>query len=175
MNKEISLVKVISGGQTGIDQSGLYAASYFGLETGGWIPKGFKTQDGNCPELREKYGLKEHSSEKYPPRTELNVSQSDGTVRIAFDFQSAGELATLRFIKKHKKPYFDVKVNNLKYIEDKPPINEFCKWLIENKIKTLNVAGNSERTAPGINMWGTHFLMDVFNSLGIEVKNVTKN
>lgn len=168
---EIFLTKVISGGQTGIDQAGLHAASYFWLETGGWIPKGFKTQDGNCPELGVKYNLKEHSSDKYPPRTELNVTQSDGTIRIASDFQSAGELTTLRFIKKYNKPYFDVKVNNLKYIDDKPPISEFCDWLFSNKIKTLNVAGNSEKTAPGIGMWGTLFLMDAFNSLGIEVKN----
>ena len=35
--------KVISGGQTGADQAGLVAARRFGIPTGGWMPRGWKT------------------------------------------------------------------------------------------------------------------------------------
>jgi RNA polymerase sigma factor (sigma-70 family) len=44
--------KVISGGQTGADQAGLFAAEAFGIETGGWMPKGFLTLAGNSCKMK---------------------------------------------------------------------------------------------------------------------------
>src|SRR5262249_6057013 len=38
--------KVISGGQTGVDQVALRAAKACGIPTGGWAPKGWRTEDG---------------------------------------------------------------------------------------------------------------------------------
>ena len=61
--------KVISGGQTGADQAGLIAAEKAGITTGGWMPKGFRTLDGPNPGLAARFGLREHPSEEYPPRT----------------------------------------------------------------------------------------------------------
>jgi hypothetical protein len=46
------LTKIISGGQTGSDQGGLEAGQKLGLETGGWIPKGWLTEIGANPELK---------------------------------------------------------------------------------------------------------------------------
>lgn len=158
-------MRICSGGQTGIDQAALSAALYVDFETGGWAPKGFRTQEGDNPELGSKYHLKEHSSPLYPPRTELNVVQADGTLRIAADFESAGEKLTLKYIKKHKKPHFDVLVDNISYMDSKPNIQEVAKWIAENNIKTLNVAGNSEKTAPGIGLWGTQFLISLFDTV----------
>jgi Circularly permutated YpsA SLOG family len=42
-------MKIISGGQTGADQAGWRAAKACGLETGGWMPKGWKTELGCSP------------------------------------------------------------------------------------------------------------------------------
>ena len=59
-------------------------------------------------EYAKQYGLTEHTTTNYVDRTEVNVRESDGTIRLATDFNSAGERCTLRFIELHKKPYFDV-------------------------------------------------------------------
>lgn len=72
--------KVISGGQTGADQAAWRAAKRFGLATGGWMPKGFLTEDGPRPGYAELYGAREHEFAWYPPRTRANVRDSDATV-----------------------------------------------------------------------------------------------
>lgn len=137
------LRKVISGGQTGADEAGLVVGKRFGLATGGSIPKGFLTLKGNRPELGPMYGVEEDSSPDYAPRTYKNVQNSDGTVRLAGDFNSRGEICTKKAIDKCKKPHFDVDLS------DPPPVDEFVSWLTTNNIGTLNVAGNAEQTYAG--------------------------
>jgi len=159
----MSITKLVSGGQTGADLSGLVVGQRFGFDTGGWMPKGFKTLSGPRPEYKELYGVKEHLSDNYAPRTELNVKESDGTVRLAGVMDSKGEICTLRAIKKFKKPYFDVDLT------DPPPIKEFTKWLTDNDISVLNVAGNSEQTFYGAFKQSVSYLTDSFFELGYEM------
>jgi hypothetical protein len=90
----MQLIKVISGGQCGVDKAGLVAAQLAKITTGGTAPKGYRTLDGNDLDLRDVFGLSEHWSYSYPPRTENNVKDSDGTVRFALNFRSAGESAS---------------------------------------------------------------------------------
>ena len=45
--------KIISGGQTGVDQAALRAAKACGIPTGGWAPKGWRTEDGPAPWLAD--------------------------------------------------------------------------------------------------------------------------
>ena len=52
----MSIKKIISGFQTGADIGGILAAKRLGLETGGTMPKGFRTEDGPRPEFAELYG-----------------------------------------------------------------------------------------------------------------------
>lgn len=153
------LKKVISGFQNGADISGVRAAKAVGFSTGGSIPKGFKTLDGSKPEYELEYGAIEHASPLYPPRTELNVKNSDGTIRFAKKFGSSGEKCTLKNIKWYNKPYIDVDVNN--------PISKeiVIQWIRENNIEVLNVAGNSEETAPGIEKFVFEYLLEVFKEL----------
>ena len=49
------LQRVISGGQTGVDQAALRAAKAAGLETGGWMPLGWLTEECPRPEFGELY------------------------------------------------------------------------------------------------------------------------
>ncbi len=151
--------KVISGGQTGADIAGLQAASQFGIDTGGTMPKGFITLDGTAPWMAKKFGMKESLSPSYPTRTEANVVDSDGTIRFARNFSSPGEKCTVKFIRKHFKPSFDVDIAQPR------PHKEVAEWIIENKIKVLNVAGNSEKNAPGICEFVEEYLMVVFDIL----------
>ena len=154
-------MKVISGGQNGADQAGLRAAKACGLSTGGWLPKGCRTLDGPCTELLTEYSMMEHASDAYPPRTEANVKDSDGTLRFARTFSSPGERCTLKAIKWFNRPYLDINIEK--------PINpeEVLSWLKSHDIKVLNIAGNSEQTAPGIGEFVFNYLLGVF----AEVKN----
>lgn len=134
--------KVISGGQTGADQGGLYAAKMLGIDTGGWAPRGWLTSEGPEPRLGSFYGLKENDRPGYPARTYSNARDSDGTIRLAFNFNSPGEKCTLKAIQQYNKPYFDVNLNNT------PPINNVVDWLTANNIEILNIAGNAEKHPP---------------------------
>jgi len=152
-------MKVISGGQTGADLGGVIAGSKFGYETGGCMPKGFKNETGNNPLLAKLYGMYEHKSDKYPPRTYENCKMSDGTIRFATDFDSRGEICTFNAIKQYNKPYIDVDVNEPRAIE------EIVEWIREKNIKVLNVAGNRESTSPGTCNFVIDFLMKVFEKV----------
>src|ERR1022692_1301737 len=102
------LLKVISGAQTGVDRAGLFAAKACGLATGGMMPSGFKAQDGNHPEFREFFNIQQHSSSAYPPRTKWNIMNSDGTLVIAKDFYSPGEILTRNLTVELFKPRNDI-------------------------------------------------------------------
>lgn len=156
--ESIHIKKIISGGQTGADQAGLLVGKHLGISTGGWIPKGCITQDGKAPHLLEQFDLQEHTSYKYSPRTYCNVRDSNGTIRFARNFQSAGERCTLKAIIYYRKPYFDFYVcedrMGLLYIPKiEERAREFKGWIKENNIRTLNVAGNSEKSCPGIELF----------------------
>lgn len=137
----VEVKKIISGGQIGADIAGLRAAKILDIETGGWMPKGFKTLDGNKPEYAKMYGMIELVTDDYPPRTRMNVVNSDGTVRFATNFNTYGEKATLREVHKANKPYFDIQPYNSIY---QPPFLDFVKWIEENNVQVLNVAGNAD-------------------------------
>ena len=138
------VVKIISGGQTGVDTIGLQVARELGIETGGTAPKGFLREGGVDKESIKDYGLVEITDEQqaahtaktgknnpYTGRTELNVINSDGTVYFATDDDSAGLIATRRYADEHNKPFL---LN--------PSAAQLRKWLIDNNIGILNVAGN---------------------------------
>lgn len=153
------LERVISGGQTGADRGGLIAAKAAGLRTGGWMPKGFLAHDGLRPELADLYGVQEHDSPKYPPRTALNVKESDATIRFATDWKSPGEVLTLKLLERYGRPHFAVTPGG----SETPAAA--AAWLARHAPRVLNVAGNSERTSPGIEAFVTAFLADVFAQL----------
>lgn len=161
--------KIISEAQTGADQAGLIAAEKMGLLTGGTIPKGCKTLSGPNPQLLKRFNLKESESSSYPVRTEQNVIDSDGTIRFAKTFSSPGERCTFRAINKHLKPCFDVDLLN------PPPHDEVVEWVLKNKIRVLNVAGNSEQTAPGIEKFVVDYLVIVINKLKVLTDGQKRN
>jgi len=129
----------ISGGQRGSDSGGLAAARDRGLPTGGYVPLGWITLNGPMPDLA-KLGCIEHTSSKYSPRTYSNVKESDGTIRLAFDFSTPGEICTKKAIDFYSKPSFDIDLNDPAFIFD------VIAWIDKNNIKVLNCAGNAGKT-----------------------------
>jgi hypothetical protein len=157
--KDWTLTKVISGAQTGADQAALRAAKKLGIATGGWVPKGCRTEDGPRPDLIDEFGLTETETDDYVERTHLNIEHSDGTIRFAADFNSIGERCTLRGIRKYKKPYFDFDISKHYRFAD------LLRWVWDNNIHVLNVAGNRESKHPGIGKTVEEFLIPFFTQL----------
>ena len=162
------LREIISGGQTGADQGILKAANFYysrsipgedpPIKFGGWMPKGFLTEDGKRPWMGE-VGFKEHESPKYPPRTFANVKDCDGTIRFASIWHSPGEVLTRKACLQYKKPYWDIS------LYDPMPVVDTVEWIIDNDIAVLNVAGNRESTSPGICEFTGNYLIEVLKLL----------
>ena len=145
------LTKIISGGQIGIDQAGLRAAKSVGLETGGVMPKGQLVYDPKTrgkisdPKVANEFGLTEHTSAGWLPRTEQNVIDANGT--LIYDPTAkpnpksnnwierkwgltSGSKRTVDYATNHGKPYI---VN--------PTQEQLIEWIQDNNIQTLNIAG----------------------------------
>lgn len=153
-------MKIISGGQTGADRAALKAALKFKIETGGTMPKGYKAHDGNHPHFKTLYNITESISPHYGPRTYANVHNSDATIRFAINFNSPGEICTLKAIQKAKKPHIDINILGTTTPQD------LANWIKQNNFTTLNIAGNSEHTAPGIEEFVIAFLSETLTILG---------
>lgn len=140
------IAKIISGGQTGVDQGALDFAISRGKKHGGFCPKGRICENGTIP---KKYSLKEVDSDDYHVRTRLNVQMSDGTLIIlGSGFMEKGTVLTRKFCRELKKPMLLIKDMLVKDLDE---LGEKIKvWLEENKIIILNVAGNRESNAVGI-------------------------
>lgn len=126
--------QLISGGQNGADLGALQAAKSIGISTGGTAPKGWRVcawdgSDASNPDLAN-YGLVEHSSREYPPRTVKNVQDADATVWFGYDKSPGGRL-TIGTCKKLDKPYL---IN-----PTARQLRAFCEYW---NVKVLNVAGN---------------------------------
>ena len=162
------LRKIISGGQTGADIAGLEVAKKFGLETGGLMPFGYKTYAGPRPEYKDLYGVEAHSSSSYVPRTRANVRNSDGTMRLALDFASAGEICTKKAIDDYKKSWMDVDLNQHTSDDgvDLMMVAVARTWLFNANIEVLNIAGNREREhGPSVHKRVTQFLTALLDGL----------
>lgn len=157
----MKLEKIISGGQTGVDQAALRAARRLGLATGGTAPRRFITLEGPKRELLIGFGLVEGSG-GYAQRTEANVCEADATLRIAANYKSAGEKLTKLMTFRYNKPRFDVLFSEWVFNDDEMKFataKSVKVWLERNKVRVLNVAGNSETTSPGIGEIAEEFLI----------------
>ena len=161
--------KVISGGQTGVDVAALRAAKALGIETGGWMPQGFRTLAGPRFDYMALYGMREHDRAGYASRTEANVRDSHGTLRVALKFASPGEKCTLRWIQTYGRPWQDVRWTETPLSAKTQIVVEFVHGLLMRCATAerviLNVAGNSEATAPGIEHAAEDFLIEVFTKV----------
>src|SRR5436189_4138656 len=161
---------IISGGQTGVDQAALQAARDCGLTIGGWCPPGRECEAGLIP---PEFALKETPNDRSPEapdvphsqRTEWNARDSDGTLVIgaaslcearAGDF---GTEWTIACAKRYKRPLLVCGVGDP---EAKKKIEQ---WVGANSVSTLNVAGPSELTSPGIGERSYTLLKRIFAAL----------
>ncbi|MFK7767998.1 MAG: putative molybdenum carrier protein [Mariniblastus sp.] len=170
------LIKIVSGAQTGVDRAALDVAIFLDIAHGGWCPLGRRAEDGSIPAI---YQLQETPQRNYAIRTEKNVVQSDGTLILFRDQISGGTELTIKFAKKHKRPFFCVDLScsdsnldsdlisdpGLGQKPDADPVPEpandvaLLDWIVQNNIGVMNVAGPRESSSPGIAKLAEAFLV----------------
>ena len=138
-------MKIISGGQTGADIAGIDAAIDLGIDYGGSIPKGRRTEDGILANKYDK--IIELKTTSYPVRTEKNIVDSNATLIFTYDKMGSGSALTVKLVLKHSKPCLHI---NLSQKNDSEAVKEVSEWLYNVKPAVLNVAGSRESTSPGI-------------------------
>jgi len=150
------VIRIVSGGQTGVDRAALDFAIKNGIEHGGYCPKGRRSENGR---ISDKYILIETSSSDYPMRTALNVQHSDGTLIITRGHPEGGTRKTVSICIERGKPKFVVDIQH----RLKPA--EFVDWVRQNNIRTLNVAGPRESKQSGIGKQTKQVLAELFAAL----------
>jgi SAM-dependent methyltransferase len=159
-----TLVKIISGGQTGVDQAALRAARHCGLEIGGWCPPGRECEAGVIPlefPLMETPRDRSLDAPKVPrsQRTEWNVRDSDGTLVIVAGIRRDGVDWTIECASRYQRPLLVCDLDDPKAKE------KILEWLKACRIRTLNVAGSKESVAPGIEERAHALLAGVFKEV----------
>jgi hypothetical protein len=155
-------MKLLSGGQSGVDRAALDVALARGLPYGGWCPQGGWAED--CPEppgLLTKYPhLKETPLADPAQRTEWNVRDADaclilvdaGGVEVSAGTMLAGDLA-----QRYRKPLLVVDLREPDILDRAAP------WLRAQQTRhgagfTLAIGGPRESEAPGVYERASRFI-----------------
>lgn len=149
-------LKIISGGQTGVDRAALEVAIELNLPHGGWCPRGRRAEDGP---IDARFQLQETEQYEYRFRTERNILDSDGTLVLHRQAVHGGTALTIQLARLHHRPLcvIDLKQKRLPgYLED---------WLVTHDIRILNVAGPRESTDPGVGRLARETLFSILTPL----------
>jgi hypothetical protein len=143
------MLRVVSGGQTGVDRAALDAARALGVPCGGWCPRGRKAEDGPIDPL---YPLVETPDDDYAQRTEWNVRDSDGTLVLTRGRPRGGTAFTIAVAQRLGRPHLVLD------LASDPPPDEARRFVEDRGIEVLNVAGPRESQCPGIGEEARRFL-----------------
>ena len=158
-------IKIVSGGQTGVDRGGLQAAIDLGLAWGGWAPKGWRSEDGTIPPLY-RANMQEHASANYLGRTRRNVADSHATLIVTNSYPlGGGTLKTRTFCEELMRSHF------VASLDEADAAGKVQRWLAQFFEKehpvpfVLNVAGPRESKAPGVQERTRRFLAEVLQGM----------
>ena len=134
-------MKIVSGGQTGVDRAALDVALELGLDCGGWCPAGRRAEDGV---IDARYPLIQTPSDHPAQRTEWNVRDSDATLLLTGAGPSPGTALARDVARRLGRPVHTFSADAL------PDVGAFRRWTQVCRVRTLNVAGPRESESPGV-------------------------
>jgi len=147
-------MKIINGGQTGVDRAALDVAIERGMSWGGWCPQGGWAEDfPDPPGLLNTYPkLRETPLSQPEQRTEWNVRDSDAILIIADRdglSVSKGTTRAQEWAGHYAKPLLVIDVG------EPDAATQVAQWLRAQRSRfgadmTLGVGGPRESEAPGI-------------------------
>jgi hypothetical protein len=155
------ITRIISGGQTGADQAGLRAARAAGIQTGGWAPRGWLTEDDPAPSLAD-YGLVECRRRGHPARTRRNVMEADAVLWFGNPHSRGGKLTLGLCAERAVDSYV---------VLDRSTPQDVAAWLrhyifpVNEQGAVVMVAGNRASGSPGIGARAEAFLAELFGLL----------
>ena len=158
-------MKIVSGGQTGVDRAALDAALESGVEAGGWCPEGRRAEDGVIP---EKYPVKELPKAGYRQRTRRNVIDSDGTAIIYFGYPTGGTEKTITYCINERKTYVMIDADVLSIERAAKKIEHF---IVEHSIAVLNVAGPRASGEPRAYAYARKLILSMLRSMSRHTVN----
>jgi hypothetical protein len=132
----MTLIKIVSGGQTGVDRAALDAALAANFPCGGWAPGDRMAEDGVIP---DRYPLIPLPQGGYRERTRLNVSDSDGTVILYNEVLKGGTRLTRNLCALLKRPY--ILIESQETPDPMVAAGAVLKFIEANQIEVLNVSG----------------------------------
>lgn len=153
-------LKVISGGQTGVDRAALDAAIHCNMPHGGWVPQGRLAEDGKIDEI---YVVQETATPDLSVRTEWNIRDSDATLILSGCDLKNGTKLTWDLVNLAGKPVLRLDIFST---EDKDSLETIAAWLCKIRPKILNVAGPRESEIPGIYSKTYALLCSLFSIAG---------
>ena len=140
-------MRVVAGGQTGVDRGALEAALELDVPCGGWCPAGRRAEDGPIPAT---FPVVELPGAGYAERTCKNVLDSDGTLIIFCGQLTGGSLLTAKLAQDHGKPLLLLDAERL---TNAAAASEVVDFVRTRHIDTLNVAGPRASDWPAGEAW----------------------
>ena len=141
----MTIVRIVSGAQTGVDRAALDAAIEARIECGGWVPKGRRDENGVIPV--QYTNIAEAQSEDPNVRTELNIRDSDATLIFSHGSLFGGSEYTQQKAAELGKP---VKHLDLSVLSIEDAVAQTNRWLDTENTRILNVAGPRASDDPDI-------------------------
>ncbi|MEJ2535141.1 MAG: putative molybdenum carrier protein [Gammaproteobacteria bacterium] len=129
------MLRIVTGGQTGVDRGALDGALGAGFACGGWCPAGRRAEDGVIPST---YPLRELPAGGYEARTRRNVEDSDGTVVIAFDAPAGGTALTVLHARELRRPLLLIDARRIGPRDAAGAVRDFVR---DEGLQVLNIAG----------------------------------
>ncbi len=163
-------MKLVSGGQTGVDRAVLDVALARGIDYGGWCPKGGWAEDLPAPPglLAHYPHLQETPLADPAQRTEWNVRDADACVIVIDDSGAAvskGTVLAQELAHRYRRPLLVARLGEAEAIRDATLWLRFQQRRVGPQLK-LGIGGPRESEAPGIYARTRLFLADVLDGAG---------
>jgi hypothetical protein len=166
MAKEHAMLKIVSGGQTGVDRAALDEAVALGIPYGGWCPRGGWAEDlPDPPGLLALYPALRETPERDPgQRTEWNVRDADALLVLtdaAGLAASAGTGFAVACAKRLGRKLLILDVGN------DGAVTQAWDWIeARDDPFSLCIGGPRESEAPGIYAQARTFLHALLGGIG---------